>query len=335
MKHYTKSWIRTVFLYFVFCGLGALIVLASRNGRNDDPGNDGFLVHKATMKNPDRGDSWLYFIGACDASATWVVGVNKGSLVYDAGTNKLLHDLPVPMARGALSENGVLALGNYDQLWLFSAKTGREMAYFKGTGEAPLSLLYAEATRSVFYGCHTGAIGRMNTIDNKHSVVFNGHDGAVWALAELPGEIASAGDDGIRFWKNGTWKANTVLRAKSPVFSLAVSGNKKTLASGTRDGTISWWDVQSRTKLGQLEGHGGKITALVFVDDDRYLLSAGVDRTLRLWDLRQKKEIAREKRRIVWIQHMGVLRSRNLVILAVAGEIETWQVNLPDKNKDE
>jgi cytochrome c len=79
-----------------------------------------------------------------------------------------------------------------------------------------------------------------------------GHEAAVNAVAFLPGERAvSAGDDG----------------------------------------TLAVWDLAAEELIARLAGHEGKIAALAVSPDGRLAATAGWDRTARIWDLEQGREL--------------------------------------------
>lgn len=53
---------------------------------------------------------------------------------------------------------------------------------------------------------------------------------------------------------------------------------------------IMEWDVQSGKKILQLSGHNGDVAALSLKpQDENVFVTASVDRTIRLWDLREKQ----------------------------------------------
>ena len=65
------------------------------------------------------------------------------------------------------------------------------------------------------------------------------------------------------------------------------------LASGSGDGRIGLWDVQSGAETARLEGHSRNVAALCVLPDGR-LASASHDNTIRLWDVQSGAESARE-----------------------------------------
>ncbi|KIO22401.1 hypothetical protein M407DRAFT_63471, partial [Tulasnella calospora MUT 4182] len=91
-------------------------------------------------------------------------------------------------------------------------------------------------------------------------------------------------------WPTNIWtsSATSALLAshRNSIGSVAFSPNGKTLASGSSDGIIQLWDVQTQAPLGgPLTGHSEGITSVVFSPDSNTLASGSWDTTVRLWDV--------------------------------------------------
>lgn len=61
-------------------------------------------------------------------------------------------------------------------------------------------------------------------------------------------------------------------------------GSVGTIASGSGDGVIKYWDVTSRSELYSFKAHSGMVSGLV-ITPTRKLLSCGTDKTIKLWDV--------------------------------------------------
>ncbi len=70
------------------------------------------------------------------------------------------------------------------------------------------------------------------------------------------------------------------------VLSVAFSPNGKTLALGSRDNTVIFWDLSTRKTVGKpLTGHKGGVLSVVFSPDGKTLASGSWDKTVILWDV--------------------------------------------------
>lgn len=72
---------------------------------------------------------------------------------------------------------------------------------------------------------------------------------------------------------------------------LFCAGGKQALIATPSD--ITWWNLETKARLGRCEGTLGWINALLFFPERKQALSAGHDGTLRLWDLIAGQEVCR------------------------------------------
>lgn len=147
------------------------------------------------------------------------------------------------------------------------------------------------------------------------------HSAAVNALAWVGGPGSSAalllasagGDGGLLLWGGaGTRTADAAprlslagalqeTRGHSHLQALCVLGGGALAAAGS-DGLVELWDVGAEQKRGELEAHHGCVWALAAPPRGAMLAGAatgvpivasgGADRTVRLWDARQRHEVA-------------------------------------------
>lgn len=55
------------------------------------------------------------------------------------------------------------------------------------------------------------------------------------------------------------------------------------IVSGSEEGTIFIWDVTSKKVLQRLEGHEGVVLSVDTQPEGNWLVSGGLDRTVRIW----------------------------------------------------
>src|SRR5262249_34552256 len=81
------------------------------------------------------------------------------------------------------------------------------------------------------------------------------------------------------------------LRHTHWVQCLAYSPDGKKLASGSQDGTVKVWDVETGRELRCYTAHGDSVRAVAFTSDGKMIASAGGDKEIRLWDPNTPKDI--------------------------------------------
>ena len=80
-------------------------------------------------------------------------------------------------------------------------------------------------------------------------------------------------------------KGSASKRKNCAILSIAFSPNGQILASGSEDGKIVFWRVETLTHIKTLQQHLGRVTAVVFGHDSKLFVSGGSDKTIRVWNL--------------------------------------------------
>jgi len=93
--------------------------------------------------------------------------------------------------------------------------------------------------------------------------------------------------DRLAVWNTATGKLidriDLIPGAKST--SLAIDPSGRLAAVGMDDGHILLVDMETSRILSQIEGHAGKVDALAFSQDGRYLASAGEEAIIKIWKI--------------------------------------------------
>ena len=76
-------------------------------------------------------------------------------------------------------------------------------------------------------------------------------------------------------------------------WTVSLSPQAELLVSGYKNGMLIVWDVQSGQKLHILRAHTDRIQSAAFSPDGKRLASASWDRTVRLWNVENGKEVGR------------------------------------------
>jgi WD40 repeat protein len=66
-------------------------------------------------------------------------------------------------------------------------------------------------------------------------------------------------------------------------FSVCISSDDPMIISGSGDGTIKLWDIDTGELRHTLSGHGGWVTSVSISPDGRTLVSGSSDKTIKLW----------------------------------------------------
>ena len=85
---------------------------------------------------------------------------------------------------------------------------------------------------------------------------------------------------------NTPWQCVATLKKhRGKVATVAISPDGKTCASGSYDGTIKIFQLNTGREIRTLTGHSGAVSCVVFNPDGKTLASGSADRTIKLWQL--------------------------------------------------
>jgi WD40 repeat protein len=147
-------------------------------------------------------------------------------------------------------------------------------------GSPPLFSLPGGRT-AIHNACH----GLIAMATPQQTGTLAGHDTSVYCVRMGDGVLYSASaDHTARQWDLAAGKARRMYQHPDWVRALEV--REGFLFTGGRDGAVRAWDVDDAAQCMQTwEGHFDQVEALGLLDDGSRLVSAGLDGTLRSWDL--------------------------------------------------
>lgn len=154
----------------------------------------------------------------------------------------------------------------------------------------------------------TGSVDRTIRVWNagtgEQQIVLRTHAATVNAVAFAPtgGRFATGGFDGrILLWELNAGESPTVRQVAEAridggkVLGLAFAPNEGLLASASSDGLVRLWETakpgDALVERCSLAGHDGFVYGVDFDSKGRYLVSAGHDQRIRVWDVEKQRSI--------------------------------------------
>ena len=153
--------------------------------------------------------------------------------------------------------------------------------------------------------------------------------GWVRALAYSPDgtRIFAAADRDIHVWDaDGHARILTVIGHDADIKALAVSRDRRWIASGSDDGTVRMWTASTGQAVAMLRGHDAPVFAVAFSPDSSRLISGGNDGVVRLWDVATHEPV------LVLQGHQGTVTSvaftpdgNRIVSGSADGTVRVWE----------
>jgi WD40 repeat protein len=140
--------------------------------------------------------------------------------------------------------------------------------------------------------------------------------------------IASGAYGEVKLWKRVRGGEKALIAVAEPIRAMAASGDGKLVAIAGDGGVIQLFE--NGTKKTDLAGHAGAVLAAKFSTDGAKLVSAGADKTIRVWDVAGGKEMAHaalaEVSGVAWV-------NGTQVVSAAGKRVVIW--NMPAAGKNE
>ena len=104
---------------------------------------------------------------------------------------------------------------------------------------------------------------------------------AVRALAGFPSDLPELPDQSL----------STLTGNASWVLSVAVTPDGRQIVSGSDDGTVKIWDLETGNQVRTLTGHIDGVLSVAVTRDGRQIVSGSRDNTVNVWDLETGNEV--------------------------------------------
>jgi WD40 repeat protein len=140
-------------------------------------------------------------------------------------------------------------------------------------GKGALTITVGEPTGLALWDLQTGQVGGQGRAPQStlRSLVLSRDGRTAATLSHFP----SSGS-GLLLWDVATLQPYATLAVTSPVHSVDISPDGKTLAAGDAGGTIRLWHVATGQELFALERYTGPVVSVAFSPDGRSLATSGM-----------------------------------------------------------
>jgi WD40 repeat protein len=242
---------------------------------------------------------------------------DRTARIWDAASGRELQQLDgfrcsVKAVAFSPDSRMLAASGNDGMLKLWEVKTGAELKSLVHINSADIdmatySFVFSRDGKKIYAGNGDGTISEWDVATGKELRFWKAHEYTAFRLLFSPDYrlLASFGDSVVKLWDTSTWREVRSLTmprttGASPRSStIAFSHDGKLIAASDigLDPKNNYvyvqaivWNVKTGEKLFTIAGHKFDIDGLVFTRDDRFLLTGGVDATIKFWDMKTGRE---------------------------------------------
>ncbi|KAF4520031.1 hypothetical protein B566_EDAN007180 [Ephemera danica] len=193
--------------------------------------------------------------------------------------------LPSPVTFLDVSMDSVFLLAACDdnQLYLRSLATGSEVHCLRGHKAEVRSMCVAKDGCRAAVGGSDGRVYVFDMHSGRLARTLAGHGAAVTAVRATQDDdfLLSAGVTKPIRSSSGTPKQ----QHSAPLSCLAISRDGSLAVTGSLDGHVNLWQLNSHDLYATLEGHSAPVTCVTFAPNGLFAVSGSEDHTARVWGL--------------------------------------------------
>ena len=282
---------------------------------------DGQFIASASMDNS---------VYVCDWKSSWSTTSRTGNEFFGGNGNDQTSVCFSPDGQYVVSgsEDKIVHVWNWGKQKKLIASGLEKRAYVGGSWkwdsedkEIKLaghkgvvnSVCFSSDGRYVVSGADDRSIRVWDWGKQKEIVKLEGHTNNVNGVCFSPdGRYVASGsnDKSIRVWEWKSAEETAGLTSHSEtVNTVCFSSDGRSVVSGSYDKSVRVWDAETLKEICKFEGHMNSVNSVSFSPCGKYIASGSgeytgymartkhSDKSVRVWDMREQKEIARSTRR--------------------------------------
>ncbi len=245
------------------------------------PAHADFVGHGAPVRDvvisPDG--NYAATAGFDDIAILWSVPDRRQIARFyghEAGVNAVAF---LPAATGAIHPR-IVSVSDDGTARIWDGDTGGQLHRLDGHDKKVVAVAVSPDGTRIATASWDRTVRLWASETGAEIAVFSGHENSVNDLQfNAAGDaVYSAGYDGdIRVWPLNGGEPYRFARVGFPINGLALSGDGRTLVTGSADQTVRVWDIETRALRRELAGiHDGAVLSVAITVDGGLIASGGV-----------------------------------------------------------
>ena len=219
---------------------------------------------------------------------------DSSTKIWDLNKMKLANSFTFPysssFALGAHPFEPYFLQGDIATINYINEKTGEVARTFKPLGNKIVNLAYDQVGN---YLVSSGANVSLKIWDLEKNKIERSIQG-FWPIAFSPGgkELVSMFNGiALAVWDPNTGVQMHTLETENELIqNIAFSKDGSLLSGGGFMGVVKLWDMKTHQLVKKFRGHVGGVYATAFSPNGKEIVSCGMDRSFRVWDIKTGKE---------------------------------------------
>jgi WD40 repeat protein len=104
------------------------------------------------------------------------------------------------------------------------------------------------------------------------------------------------------------------------------------LASASQDGSIRLWDTATGQEIRKFSGHEGGVLTIAFEPDQRHLISGGLDRLVRRWDVESEGDAETVGKHAQAVDSVAISPTGLVATASSSRSIKIWSEHCKEKH---
>lgn len=182
----------------------------------------------------------------------------------------------------------IITAGNDKLVRIWDAQTGAAILTFGGHTNWVRSAVYSPDGKTILTASEDWTVRLWDAENGNFQKQLTGHGGATFsAFFSNDGArvVTASWDRQVRIFTLQPDSSDYQLPVQAKPTSIAFSPNGDRLAASHQDGSITLWDLKSRTQLKKILAHTNEAWSVAFSPDGQKIVSGGQDRVVRVWEL--------------------------------------------------